>query len=174
MNAVARLQLNRTDARELETDRTSGFDEFFTRTYANVFRAVLLVTRDREATQDAVGNAFLKALEAWPTVSGHPNPVAWVTRVAVNDSISAWRRIRLQVPLGLASSLTTTDPGATEGVMKALAALPLRQRQVVALRILVGLDTNATADALSIAPGTVTVHLHRALSSIRRRLEDAD
>ena len=48
-----------------------------------------------------------------------------------------------------------------------LQRLPARQRQVVALRIFLDLDTAQTADVLGIAPGTVTAHLARALAALR-------
>ena len=45
--------------------------------------------------------------------------------------------------------------------------LPARQRQVVALRLFLDLDTSRTAQVLGIAPGTVKEHLGRALASLR-------
>jgi RNA polymerase sigma-70 factor (ECF subfamily) len=48
--------------------------------------------------------------------------------------------------------------------------LPDQQRRVLALRIILDFDTHSTADALGIAPGTVTTHLHRALSALRDEL----
>ncbi len=51
--------------------------------------------------------------------------------------------------------------------MAALLRLPVRQRQVVALRIFLDLDTNRVADILGIAPGTVTAHLARAMAALR-------
>ena len=48
-----------------------------------------------------------------------------------------------------------------------LQRLPARQRQVVALRIFLDLDTAQTAEVLGIAPGTVTAHLTRALTALR-------
>ena len=50
--------------------------------------------------------------------------------------------------------------------------LPERQRQVVALRLLLDLSTADTAHALDIASGTVTAHLSRALSSLRSELHE--
>lgn len=50
--------------------------------------------------------------------------------------------------------------------------LPDRQRQVVALRILLDLSTEQTAEILSIAPGTVTAHLFRALARLESELSE--
>ena len=142
----------------------------FEATSASVFRAVLLVTRDRVAAEDAVSGAYLKAIERWDLVSRHPKPVAWLVRVALNDSISTWRRARMLIPFQLAFAASISPASRDPDLVRAVAALPLRQRQVVALRVLLGLDTAETAEVMGIAPGTVTVHLHRAHTGLRERL----
>jgi len=48
--------------------------------------------------------------------------------------------------------------------------LPARQRQVVALRLFLDLDTGRTAEVLGIAPGTVQAHLGRAIAALRGEL----
>ena len=55
-------------------------------------------------------------------------------------------------------------------IMAALLRLPERQRQVVALRLFLDLDTARTAAALGIAPGTVQAHLGRAIAALRADL----
>jgi DNA-directed RNA polymerase specialized sigma24 family protein len=49
-------------------------------------------------------------------------------------------------------------------------SLPVRRREVIALRILLDLNVDTTADTLGIAPGTVKAHLHRAIATLRTRL----
>ena len=78
-----------------DPDEALAMGALFEATSASVFRAVLLVTRDRVAAEDAVSGAYLKAIERWDLVSRHPKPVAWLVRVALNDSISTWRRARM-------------------------------------------------------------------------------
>jgi DNA-directed RNA polymerase specialized sigma24 family protein len=51
--------------------------------------------------------------------------------------------------------------------MAALIRLPARQRQVVALRLFLDLDTGSTAEVLGIAPSTVKAHLARAIAALR-------
>ena len=53
-------------------------------------------------------------------------------------------------------------------VVSALRRLPSRQREVIALRVFLDLDTNTTAEILGIAPGTVKAHLSRAVTALRR------
>jgi DNA-directed RNA polymerase specialized sigma24 family protein len=72
---------------------------------------------------------------------------------------------------GSAADLPAVDSGADSSVdpqiMAALLRLPARQRQVVALRLFLDLDTNRTAHVLGIAPGTVQAHLGRAVATLR-------
>lgn len=55
-----------------------------------------------------------------------------------------------------------------------LAHLSAKQRDVLLLRIVVGLDVRETAQALGLAKGSVHVLQHRALTSLRARLAGAD
>jgi RNA polymerase sigma-70 factor (ECF subfamily) len=55
--------------------------------------------------------------------------------------------------------------------MAALARLPARQRQVIALRLILDLDTSGTAKALGIRPNTVMAHMARALATLRSDLD---
>lgn len=52
-------------------------------------------------------------------------------------------------------------------IMAALMRLPTRQRQVIALRLFLDLDTRQTAGVLGIAPNTVKIHLARAIAGLR-------
>jgi RNA polymerase sigma-70 factor (ECF subfamily) len=54
--------------------------------------------------------------------------------------------------------------------MAALLRLSARQRQVVALRLFLDLDTDRTAEVLGIAPGTVQAHMGRAIAALRDEL----
>ena len=54
--------------------------------------------------------------------------------------------------------------------MAALLRLPGRQRQVIALRLILDLDTGGTAKVLGISPNTVMVHMARALATLRSDL----
>ena len=60
-----------------------------------------------------------------------------------------------------------SDSPVDPRIMAALMRLPTRQRQVVALRLFLDLDTARTAQLLGIAPSTVKAHLARALAALR-------
>jgi len=168
------------------------FAEFYQASKDDCLRTVVASTGDRQAAEDAVAEAFARAWAAWRTVSRHPAPQAWVVRTALNANVSWWRRRRREVGLAGHGAGPPWRPGAgrtappadgladspvDQAIMAALRQLPARQREVIALRIFLDLDTAHTADALGIAPGTVTAHLARAIATLRENFmthEDAE
>lgn len=153
------------------------FAEFYRRSKDQCLFAVLVSVGDRETAQDLVAEAFARAWASWRTVSRHPAPEAWLIRTALNVNISWWRRRHREVPVadpGLIAGLRASGGGAPGQVdpriMAALMRLSARQRQVVALRLFLDLDTERSAEALGIAPGTIQAHLGRALAALRQDL----
>jgi DNA-directed RNA polymerase specialized sigma24 family protein len=153
------------------------FAEFYRRSKDECLFTVMVSVGDQDAAQDLVAEAFARAWARWRTVGRHPAPAAWVVRTALNAHVSRWRRRRREVPLAdpgvLADRPAAGEPfgGPVDPrIMAALLRLPERQRQVVALRLFLDLDTAAAATALGIAPGTVQAHLGRAIAALRADL----
>jgi RNA polymerase sigma-70 factor (sigma-E family) len=155
--------------------QVTEFSAFYRDARDDCLRAVLASTGDRHLAEDLVAEAFARAWASWRKVARHPAPQAWVVRTALNANVSWWRRRRREVAWtgqdragGDGSGADAVTPDAT--VMAALRRLPLRQRQVIALRVFLDLDTETTAASLGIAPGTVTAHLARATRALRDHL----
>lgn len=146
------------------------FERFYEAEKDRCLRAFTASTGSRELAEELIAEAFARAFARWPAVSRHPAPAACVMRVAYNLNVSWWRRRRREVPLDLAFEGAWVDDAAGPESTALLATLPERQRQVLALRVFLDLDTRQTADVLGIAEGTVTAHLYRATSDVRRRL----
>lgn len=158
------------------TGLRDDFAEFYQAYRDRCLRAVLATVGDRALAEDLVAEAFARAWASWRTVSRHPAPQAWVVRTAYNTHVSWWRRRRREVRLDGHDRAAPggVDGGVDQAVLAALRRLPARQRDVVVLRVFLDLDTQATATALGIAPGTVTAHLSRAVASLREWLTTVD
>jgi DNA-directed RNA polymerase specialized sigma24 family protein len=162
---------------------SEGFAEFYAAARDGCLRAVCAAVGDPVQAEELTAEAFARALAHWRKVRQHPAPQAWVVRVALNTHVSWWRKRHREVRWhgdaagvehaaapGGASSGQVPGHGLDGPAMTALRALPRRQREVVALRVILDLDTYATAEALGIAPSTVTVHFHRATAALRAAL----
>jgi RNA polymerase sigma-70 factor (ECF subfamily) len=155
---------------------TADFADFYASARDDCLRAVLASVGDRQEAEDLVAEAFAKAWARWATVRRHPAARAWVVRTALNARISRWRRRQREIVVPDAAPDGATDgylDSVVDGyLMTKVLRLPDRQRQVVALRLFLDLDTAQTADVLGIAAGTVTAHLARAIATLRQDLSN--
>jgi RNA polymerase sigma factor (sigma-70 family) len=150
------------------------FEEFYRSFRDECLRTVVVITGDHDNAQEIVAEAFARAWASWRTVSRHPAPAAWVVRTALNVNVSRWRHHGREVPVPEPAELTgppsaagTVQDPVDPRVMAALQRLPARQRQVIALRLVLDLDTSGTAKALGIRPNTVMAHMASALATLR-------
>ena len=149
------------------------FAEFYAAAWDDCLRIVVVSVGDRALGEDLVAEAFTRAWASWRKVGGLAEPRAWVIRCALNAHVSWWRRHRREVALGSHDMVATgADPVLDGSLVAALRRLPVRQRQVIALRLLLDLDTATTAEMLGMSGSTVATHLHRAIAALRREIHD--
>jgi RNA polymerase sigma-70 factor (sigma-E family) len=157
------------------SNEQTEFAEFFRASWEPCLRAVVTVAGRPQLAEDQVAEAFAKAWASWRKVRRHPAPRAWVVRTALNTGASWWRRRRRELPLAGRDLTAPGDPGGglDAALLAALWRLPARQREVIALRIFLDLDTAAIASQLGIEAGTVRMHLSRGVTALRRELTPA-
>jgi RNA polymerase sigma-70 factor (ECF subfamily) len=147
------------------------FEVFYLRSKDVCFRALLATVESSDEADDLLSEAFTRALARWADVAVHPSPEAWVVRTTLNLHRDRWRRSqraqRLRDRHERAGYVDIVDPD----LIAAVRSLPDRQREVVALRVLLGLSAEQTADVLSINVGTVGTHLRRGLAALRVLLD---
>ena len=150
-------------------DDQREFAEFYAAAWDDCLRIVTLSVGNRALGEDLVAEAFTKAWASWRRVRGLAAPRAWIIRTALNAHVSWWRRHRREVALGSHDRTTAAgDLALDSSLVAALRRLPVRQRQVVALRLLLDLDTVTTAEMLGMSASTVATHLQRAVAALRR------
>jgi RNA polymerase sigma-70 factor (sigma-E family) len=151
------------------------FTEFYAAARDDCLRVVLTVVGDRELAQDLVAEAFTRAWRSWPTVRQHPAGRAWVVRTALNTHVSWWRRRHREISVASHDDgpAASPQPALDSSVVAALRRLPVGQREVIALRVLLDLDIATTAETLGMPCGTVTSHLSRGLATLRREMQSA-
>lgn len=156
-----------------------AFGRIYDRHAARVRRHVVGLLPGSADADDVVAVVFL---EAWRrrqhvrVVNGSLLPWLLVTATnAARNTSRATRRYRAllaKLPDGTAPG---QDEAGDEGeATAALATLPLIDRQVVTLCVLIGLSHQDAAALLGIAEGTVKSRLHRAKARLRDRLTPQD
>jgi RNA polymerase sigma factor (sigma-70 family) len=102
----------------------------------------------------------------WTQVSQYEAPDAWLRRVVLNRSLSSLRRRTTEVRLiGRLSRQRENNlelPPPDSEIWKAVAALPKRQAQVVALMFVDDLSPAEIASVLECDENTVRTHYRRA------------
>ena len=156
-------------------------DEEFAAAYPSLFsRAMRLayrMTRDQALAEDVAAEALARAYSRWNVVRRMEQPDAWVMRVTVNLVIDHGRRsklIRQRLPTLSADHdrphRFDDDVAVRNALVAALATLPKRQREAIALRYLAELDENDISRSLQISPSSVRTHVQRGLATLRDRL----
>lgn len=141
-------------------------------------RLVARIMAWSDETPDLVQDVFASAIVALPKFRGDSGLETWLMRIAVNR---CRRHIRRRRWIGFlrrtaASTLSpdvadTVDRAETNhAVRQAVAALPAKYREVVALRYLEERSTKETADILEERVNTVDVRLHRARAMLETAL----
>ena len=148
-----------------------GFDDFVAARGDALHRTAYLLTHDHALAEDLVQTALAKAWGAWGRIEGEPEP--YVRKVMVNTFSSWWRRRwngerpTDELPEPAARPDHGEEVATRDGLVRALAALPRRQRAVLVLRYLEDLTEAQTAGALGISVGTVKSQTSKALSRLR-------
>ncbi len=143
--------------RVLGVDQT--VEAFFRAESGRLLGALTLYTGDRDLAAELVQEAFARAHDRWPHVSGLDSPAAWTYRVAVNLANSHVRRLRYERAARRRAAARLVDPPAPDAegpeVRQALLSLPPRQREALVLRFLLDLSVDEAARRMACAPGTV-------------------
>jgi RNA polymerase sigma-70 factor (ECF subfamily) len=150
------------------------FATFYEHEAPRLVRSVTLAIGDATLAEDAVAEAFARAWSRWAQVRRHDRPIAWVMRVAINESRSRFRRRAVERRRGHEVALPEVvhDPDISSGpaLWEAVRGLGERERTLIALRYVADLSQPEIAELLGIPPGTVASGLHRARQQLERSL----
>jgi RNA polymerase sigma-70 factor (sigma-E family) len=153
------------------TDYGERFDELAGIAHRVAYR----MTGSREDARDVAQETMARAYAHWRRASDHPE--AWVARVSSNLAIDHLRRSRgRSLDGGPVIERAAADHGGLAAerleLVRALADLPRRQRQVVVLRYLADLPEAEVASQLGCSAGTVKQHASRGLAALRAALAE--
>ncbi|WP_433266439.1 SigE family RNA polymerase sigma factor [Actinosynnema sp. CS-041913] len=155
------------------------FAEYFAARREAVRRTAFLLCGDWHRADDLAQTAFVALHRRWRKVRDKQALDAYVrrtlVRAVIDESRRPWRRERFvdEVPETPSNDGEIADSVATrEALVAGLKRVPPRQRAVLVLRFLEGLDVSAAAEALGCSEGTVKSQTSRGLEALREALGD--
>ena len=152
------------------------------RHYAELYRYAFSMLRDEQTAEDAVQDAFERALGAlgrYPEVRLRAMRLRpWMYRITLNVARNRLRR-RREVPVeevsaDLAGGASGENREGVMDVLAALARLPERQRTAVTLRYLQDLPYAEISGVTGWPEGTAKTLVRRGLARLRRLMDIGD
>jgi RNA polymerase sigma-70 factor, ECF subfamily len=157
-------------------ERALDFDALYRAARDDVFAYVATLLHDRGAAEEVTAIAFERAFRRQGKYDARRGSArSWLFGIARNAALDELRRRKRT------ASLPTEPPaaGADEidlalrraAVRTALAELPARDRELIALKFHAGLDNTELAAVLGVSVSNAGTRLHRALTKLREILD---
>ena len=160
--------------------------ELLRRHNQRLFRTARAILRDDAEAEDAVQDAYMKAIRAIGTFRAEAKLSTWLTRIAANEALERLRRRKRAEVLPLEADVEIPPPDdapqpdspeqlamraeARRIVERRIDGLPEAFRTVFVLRMIEDMTVEETAVALGVPEATVRTRLFRARSLLRESL----
>ena len=168
-------------------ERASGgdraaFDAIVLRHRLAVYRIARRLLRSHEEADEATQETFVRAWRAIGGFRGESRVATWLARIAINAARTIAATRPQAAPLDGVEAEAGVPPAAQAGLLRredaarvrrAVAELPPRQREVVALKVFSEMTYEEVAAAMGLTVGAVKAHLHQAIANLRRRMSGA-
>lgn len=145
--------------------RADGFEGAYDACFVLAYQAAFRVVANRGEAEDVAQETMVRAYLRWDRVQQYVEP--WVVRVATNLALDNVRRRsrRFRVSVGPEAAPAVADERVD--LARAVARLPKRQREAVALRYIADLSEADAARAMGCSTGSVKQHASRGLRALR-------
>lgn len=175
-----------TLARRVADRDEPALRELLRRHNQRLFRTARAILRDDAEAEDAVQEAYMKAIRAIGSFRAEAKLSTWLTRIAANEALERLRRRKRAEVLPLEPDVEPTpqddapQPDTPEQlamraearriVERRIDALPEAFRTVFVLRMVEEMTVEETSAALGVPEATVRTRLFRARSLLRESL----
>jgi RNA polymerase sigma-70 factor, ECF subfamily len=158
--------------------RVAEIERIFREEHGRAVSVLIRAFRDIDMAEEAVQDAFVEAVQRWPTAGLPPSPAGWIITTARNRAIDRLRRegSRDERHRQAADMLAPDDPEEETAVADdrlrliftcCHPALATAAQVALTLRLLGGLSTAEVARAFLVPEATMAQRLVRAKAKIR-------
>ena len=153
-----------------------AFDSLVDVYRAKVYSIAYQISGNRDDAEDICQESFIKLHRSIRTYSSNHKFVTWLFRLVTNTAIDHLRKQkksrRLPVEAGLPDRSQASDSDLRLTLDRILSKVSPKQRMAFVLRDLQGFPLSEVAQILGCSGVTARVHLHKARTRIRKRLEN--
>lgn len=164
----------------MDQSEEQEFAEYFAARREAVRRMAYMMCGDWHRADDLAQTAFVALHRRWRKVRDKGALDAYLRRTllraTIDESRKPWRRERTveDLPDAPTSTPNVENSVATrQTLLAALQHVPAKQRAVLVLRYLEGLDVSGVAEVMKCSEGTVKSQSARGLEALRAALGDA-
>ena len=156
---------------------TGALEEFYSRTRTAVYAFALSILRHPEDAEDVMQETYIHAFGAAASYRSQGKPMAWLMTIVRNLSLKKLEeRGRTVQPEELPEPVDHTDFTRLSAdrmlLQAAMELLTPEERQILLLHSTAGLRHRETAALLNIPLATALSKYHRALSKLKKYLEE--
>ena len=165
-----------------------AFDVLFVRHHIGVYNFAYTMLGSTQAAEDVLQETFVAVAEAAGRYTPRGRFRNWLMRIVRNRCLNRLEAQRVRRAVVGGSALEVMDPAAGEPgpadvaetneqhalLRSAVAALPDRQREAVALYAFEQMSYREIADVLDVPINTVKTLLHRGRANLARAMEPAE
>jgi RNA polymerase sigma-70 factor (ECF subfamily) len=169
----------------------SSFEPLVNAHSARLIRMAWRMVGNREDAEDLAQETFVRLYKNIATFRGESRLSTWLYRTLSRLAIDHLRRQKLKRKIFFFQNSDddqdpieqAADPGASPAdnylageagrkITKAMEKLSARQKMVFTLKHHEGMPLKEIAQVLELEEGTIKIHLHRAVHSLRNELKD--
>lgn len=167
----------------------SVFDYLYQKYHQDLFRFLFYMVKNKELAEDLVQEVYIRVLKAYDRFEGNSSERTWLFSISKNVAIDHFRKQKgwkkwLFEKMDFSSAQISDDEPLPEEIVqqreeikniyKCLDECTMDQKMVVILRYVHELTISETAEALSWTESKVKTTQHRAIKSLRKRMEEVE
>jgi RNA polymerase sigma-70 factor, ECF subfamily len=167
----------------------SVFDGLYQKYHQDLYRFLFYMVKNKELAEDLVQEVYIRVLKAYDRFEGNSSEKTWLFSIAKNVAIDHFRKQKgwkrwLVEKMDFSTTQISDDVPLPEEIAQqreeikliyqCLDECTMDQKMVVILRYIHELSISETADALTWTESKVKTTQHRAIKTLRKKMEDLD
>lgn len=178
------MSINQQDIKSLlklcEDNNQLAQLEVYNRYQRAMFNTSLRIVKNNALAEDVMQESFIAAFSKLDTFKGTATFGAWLKRIVVNNSLSAYKKAKRYRPLETQPEIAVCHDDSyleishqnekMQRILQTMKLLKERYQNVLTLHYIEGFDTDEIAEIFNISNAACRTLLSRAKESLRKKI----